>query len=205
MLIRALRAASLVLVAVALALLLVRVTAGTAPTSVASALPSATLEPQPSDAPRTPAPSAPPIDTLRIGIARLGIDLALAYGDATRDVPRPGYAGKTPEDLALVFPGSAAIASGGNTYVYAHARTGMFLSLWKVAIGDEVVVYSPTDASARYRYRVTEIHPRVDPSDTSWLDPAGPERLTLQTSTGPTPQDPRFVVVAVPFTRSSAP
>lgn len=147
----------------------------------------------------TPSPTPlPPIDTLRIAIVRLGIDLPLASGDAARDVPQPGYAGNTPENVALVFPGSAPLRSGGNTYVYAHARVGMFLSLWNVRLGDEVVIYSPNDESVRLRYEVSEIHSRVASSDTSWLDPVGPERLTLQTSTGPTPGDPRFIVIARP-------
>ena len=34
------------------------------------------------------------------------------------------------------------------------------------------------------------------PEDTSWLDPAGVERVTLQTSTGPTSAYPRFIAVA---------
>ena len=36
------------------------------------------------------------------------------------------------------------------------------------------------------------------PADTSWLQPSGDERLTLQTSTGPNRDDPRFVVIAGP-------
>ena len=43
---------------------------------------------------------------------------------------------------------------------------------------------------------ITQILPRVDPADTSWLDPNGSERLTLQTSTGPTGLQPRFIAVA---------
>jgi len=45
---------------------------------------------------------------------------------------------------------------------------------------------------------VAEVHPRVPPEDTSWILPTSSERLTLQTSTGPNRDDPRFVVVAVP-------
>jgi hypothetical protein len=45
---------------------------------------------------------------------------------------------------------------------------------------------------------VAVVAPRVDPSDTHWLDADGRERLTLQTSTGPVPSNPRFIVVAYP-------
>jgi sortase (surface protein transpeptidase) len=118
-------------------------------------------------------------------------------GEIARDVPRAGYAGATPENVAFVFPTSRLPGQGGNTYIYAHARVGMFLSLWGAKLGDEVVIYRADDGERRV-YRVTLIVPRVNPSETEWLDPAGEERLTLQTSTGPNPGDPRFIVVAYP-------
>jgi hypothetical protein len=62
--------------------------------------------------------------------------------------------------------------------------------------GDEVVILTP---SGREPLRVSEVHPRVDPTDVSWVDRTAGERLTLQTSTGPYPGDPRFVVVALPI------
>jgi hypothetical protein len=48
------------------------------------------------------------------------------------------------------------------------------------------------------KFVVTEVHRRVPPEDTSWIQPSPDERLTLQTSTGPSRDDPRFVVVAAP-------
>jgi sortase (surface protein transpeptidase) len=133
----------------------------------------------------------------RIAVPRLGIDLPLELGEIARDVPREGYAGATPENVAFVFPSSRLPGEGGNTYIYAHARVGMFLSLWGAKLGDEVVIYRPDDGGRR-SYRVTLIAPRVNPTDAHWLDPNGEERLTLQTSTGPNPTDPRFIVVAYP-------
>lgn len=145
----------------------------------------------------TPSPASRPRDIAgaRVIIQRLGIDLPLEWGDVWRDVPRTDYPGGTPEDVALVFPGSALPGAGGNTYIYSHARTGMFLSLWNVALGDVVTIRWP---DGELRYEVLRIVPRVDPDDVSWLDPGAPERLTLQTSTGPSPTDPRFIVVATP-------
>lgn len=147
-----------------------------------------------SPAPTAAAPTGRDIAGARVVIGRLDIDLPLEWGDITRDVPRTGYAGATPERVALVFPGSALPDAGGNTYIYAHARTGMFLSLWGVKPGDIVVLRWP---DSELRYAVQQVVPRVPVTDTSWLDPAGPERLTLQTSTGPNAADPRFVAVAL--------
>jgi Sortase domain len=167
----------------------------------AAALASAPILELPSSSASSATPTTPPaapgrdIDGARIVIARLGIDLPLAWGDIARDVPHDGYAGATPERVALVFPGSALPGAGGNTYVYSHARTGMFLSLWNVRAGDVVALVWP---DAELRYSIERVEPRVDPLDTTWLDARGPERLTLRTSTGPSASDPRFVAVAVP-------
>lgn len=152
----------------------------------------------------SPVPSSPEpthvldVDGLRVALPRLGIDLPLAIGDPERDVPRAGFAGATPEFVALVYPGSRSPADGGNTYIYAHARSSMFLSLWNAALGENVLIIR-ADGSVARSYQVALIVPRVDPTDTHWLDPSGIERLTLQTSTGPRPDDPRFIVVAYPI------
>jgi hypothetical protein len=151
---------------------------------------------------REPLPSPEPdhvlrVDGLRVSVARLGIDLPLALGDLDRDVPHAGFAGATPENSAFVYPGSRSPGDGGNTYIYAHARPGMFLALWGVRIGDTIAITDTRSTETR-SYRVEVIAPRVDPSDTHWLDPSGVERITLQTSTGPGPGDPRFIVVAYP-------
>jgi sortase (surface protein transpeptidase) len=154
---------------------------------------------QPSAEPSGAVATAKPITIAgsRIAVPRLGIDLPLELGDIARDVPRDGYAGATPENVAFAFPSSRLPGEAGNTYIYAHARVGMFLSLWGAKLGDEVIIYRP-DNGERRSYRVTLIAPRVNPTDAHWLDPNGDERLTLQTSTGPNPGDPRFIVVAYP-------
>lgn len=148
----------------------------------------------------SPAPTAAihgrDIAGARVIVPRLGIDLPLAWGDIARDVPRDGYSGATPERIALVFPGSALPGAGGNTYIYSHARTGMFLALWSVHEGDLVILRWP---DGELQYAVGRVVARVPPTDTSWLDPRGPERLTLQTSTGPHASDPRFLAVATPL------
>jgi len=138
----------------------------------------------------SPTPAIP--DGYRIKIARLAIDLPIVEGDLERDAVRQ----ETPENVALHLPGTAIPGDGSNTYIYAHARRGMFLSLWSAREGDEVVVLTPS--GRELRYVVSEVHPRVDPTDISWVARTAGERLTLQTSTGPNPGDPRFVVVALP-------
>jgi LPXTG-site transpeptidase (sortase) family protein len=139
--------------------------------------------------PRTPIP-----DGYRIQIPRLGIDLPIAEGDVSRDIDQQ----KTPEGFAFHLPGTAIPGAGSNTYLYAHARAGMFLSLWNVRPGD--IVFISTPDLRVLKYAITEVHPRVPPDDVSWVQPTTAERLTLQTSTGPNAADPRFVAIAVPAT-----
>ena len=72
----------------------------------------------------------------------------------------------------------------------------MFLSLWNARVGDEVKLSTPDRRVLTYS--VTEVLPRVAPDDVSVAMPTADERLTLQTSTGPLPTNPRFVVIAKP-------
>jgi hypothetical protein len=161
-----------------------------------SALAALTASPSPTQtgltvtATATPIPAIPP--GYRIRIARLAIDLPIAEGDIERDSVRQ----ETPDNFAFHFPGTAIPGDAGNSYLYAHARRGMFLTLWSARVGDEVVIVTP-DGRER-RYVVSEVHPRVEPTDVWWAAPTASERLTLQTSTGPNPADPRFVVIALP-------
>lgn len=137
-------------------------------------------------------PRTPITPGYRVQIPRLNIDLPVAEGDIARDIEQQ----KTPESFAFHLPGTAVPGQGSNTYLYAHARTGMFLTLWNAQPGDEVFISTP-DLKV-LKYVILETHPRVAPDDVSWVQPTRGERLTLQTSTGPNPTDPRFVAVAVP-------
>lgn len=138
----------------------------------------------------TPTPAIPP--GYRIKIPRLAIDLPIAEGNVERDTVRL----ETPDNFAFHLPGTAIPGDGSNSYIYAHARRGMFLTLWNAREGDEVLLVTPD--ARELRYVVSEVHPRVEPTDVSWAARTTGERLTLQTSTGPNPGDPRFVVVALP-------
>jgi sortase (surface protein transpeptidase) len=169
-----------------------RVATPIAPAPLASpsfAIATFPVAPSASRDPRAPIPPG-----YRIQIPRLAIDLPLAEGDVARDVDQQ----HTPEGFAFHLPGTSIPGLGGNTYLYAHARTGMFLSLWDAKPGDTVFISTP-DLRA-LKYVISDVHPRVPPDDVSWVQPTPTERLTLQTSTGPNPGDPRFVAVAVPAT-----
>jgi sortase (surface protein transpeptidase) len=163
------------------------------PSQTPSATPTPTPEPTVVPTPEpTPEPTAipPAAPAYRIQIPRLGINLPVAEGDVPRDVDNA----QTPEHYAFHLPGTSMFGPG-NTYIYAHARVGMFLSLWNARVGDLVIVRTPLGAR---EYIVAEIHPRVPPTEVWWAGPTADTRLTLQTSTGPNGTDPRFVVVARP-------
>jgi LPXTG-site transpeptidase (sortase) family protein len=138
----------------------------------------------------TPLPAIPA--GYRIQIPRLGIDLPILEGDIERDTVQL----QTPENFAFHLPGTAIPGMGANSYIYAHARRGMFLALWDARVGDEVWISTPDGRAMRYL--VSEVHSQVRPDDVQWAAPTPPDRLTLQTSTGPNPSDPRFVVIAQP-------
>lgn len=94
------------------------------------------------------------------------------------------------------YPGTAWPGGGSNIYLYAHARDGMFITLWNASIGDEIVL-TLVDGSQR-RYVVSQILPKVRWDDMSVVAPTPTERLTLQTCTSYQATAPRFVVIAIP-------
>jgi hypothetical protein len=164
---------------------------------IAAAIPSFAIEtPIPSTAvatavPPSPAPTSEALGRgWRIRVARVGIDMALVDGDASRDIALQ----QTPDGSAFRLAGSALPGTPGNTYVYGHARWAQFLGLWYARVGDVVVITGP---GTTLSYRITEVHPRVGVADLTYLVPSTDERLTLQTSSGPNATDPRFVVVAL--------
>jgi sortase (surface protein transpeptidase) len=165
------------------------------PLAVATALGTAnevaSMSPQDTESP-TGVPSQAIPDGYRIQLPRLGIDLPFEEGDIKRDIEDQ----RTPENYAFHLPGTALPGHHGNTYLYAHARRGMFLSLWNAQPGDQVFVSAPDGRVLAYFVRA--VLPRVAPADVSSAQPTTAERLTLQTSSGPNRSDPRFVVIALP-------
>ncbi|MGH2950146.1 MAG: sortase, partial [Solirubrobacteraceae bacterium] len=166
--------------------------APTASVTAAPAIVEATRSPAAPTARLTGDLSQPIPDGYRVQIPRLGIDLPIQEGVIQRDIVDQ----QTPEQYAFRLPLTGIPGFGTNTYLYAHARRGMFLSLWEARPGDEVFVSTPDGRALKYV--VSEVHSRVQPTDMSWLQRTPTERLTLQTSTGANSGDPRFVVVALP-------
>lgn len=166
-----------------------RPTAATGP-SLVSVLPSLDSSlPPVATGTATPGPSSTPgigIRAVRIQIQRLGIDVPVIEGDGI-DAP----IGKVAH-----YPGSGLPGGGSNIYIYGHARVGMFLSLWKVALGDTVVV-TLVDGTQR-TYLVGKVIPKVPWDAVSYLDPTPTEQLTLQTCNSYQPTAPRFIAIAYP-------
>jgi hypothetical protein len=103
-------------------------------------------------------------------------------------------------DVALYLPSLHQPGEGKATYIYAHARTGMFLPLLTASqkndgakmLGMTVEVY--TSDNWLFLYTVTEVR-----RHTLSLDDAintSTERLFLQTSEGPNGTIPKLQVVA---------
>lgn len=137
----------------------------------------------------SPTPGSSPglgIRAIRIQIVRLGIDLPIVDGDGI----------DAPIGKAAHYPGSGWPDGGTNIYIYGHARVGMFLNLWNVAVGDQVVL-TLVDGTLR-TYSVATIIPKVPWNALSYLAPTPTEQLTLQTSTSYHATSPRFIAIAFP-------
>ena len=148
---------------------------------------------------------------------RINIPLTKSTSSATDSYP--------PDSGAFILSGSSQPGRGTNSYIFAHARAGLFHNLWNVQLGASVKIRMSDGAVLRYR--VTEIHPNVacpedDPPNPE-LNPGpgdlpaamqiakdcaeggfwtnqdiGHERLTLQTSQGYNRNWGEFVVIAEP-------
>ncbi len=130
-----------------------------------------------------------PVRTLRI--PRLGIRAPILEGDGAG----------VPLDAVAHHPGTAWPGQGSNTYLYGHARRGLFRDLWQARTGDLVEVELATGASVSYR--VTEVRPLVEWDDLRVLAPTSTERLTLQTCLWYDLTSPRLVVIAEPVAGAS--
>jgi hypothetical protein len=128
----------------------------------------------------------------RVAIPSLGIDLPVVVPAKNERFPPCNVA----EFLSTFdWPGQ-----GGTTYVYAHARRGMFLPIltasWrkngKAMLGDAVYVW--TDDDLRYEYRIGRVRRRQHSLD--WALRLPPESLVLQTSETPYATGTKMMLVA---------
>ena len=137
---------------------------------------------------QTVAPPADPVRAgLRIEVPSLGIDLPLVEGN-----------GLEPElYVADHYPGMKWPGQGGRSFIYAHARPGMFGPLLGARpVGAEVDVTQP--GGAVLRYVITSYTASWNVNDTSILAPANHEELVLYTCTSWNYTDPKIVAIAVP-------
>ena len=177
------------------------------PTAIAAVpTPSAliSLPPIGSSAPESAAPSIPPDRTAtRIRIAGLKIDMPIVK--APSGYPYCNVA-MWYDDRRLGQPGE-----GKATYVFAHARTGMFLPMLtqskkqngKAMIGMVAEVWTSDDQ--RFLYVITQVRRHV-PATAAFNAPfaARTEELWLQTSEGVGPM-PKLQLVAEPLSQEAAP
>lgn len=103
-------------------------------------------------------------------------------------------------DVALYFPQLGQPGQGRATYIYAHARVGMFLPLLTASLvnngqamfGDIVEVY--TSDSYLFTYRIVEVDRHALDMNDAFA--ARTEEVFLQTSEGPHGTVPKLQVLA---------
>jgi len=142
----------------------------------------------------------------RVQVPALGIDLAVVSSKPNETFPLCNAAeyfidtSVTPPKPLLATPGAAQA-----TYIYAHARVGMFLPLLshsminngKDMIGMYAVVY--TDDNQRHIYEINEVIRGVSASADIYAFAATTDQLWLQTSEGPNKSSTKLQVVATPL------
>ena len=138
----------------------------------------------------TPTPAPVGIVAKRIRIERLSIDLPIVEGDGI----------DAPMNKAAHYPDTGWPGGGINIYLYGHAQTNMFLTLWDAKVGDQVLLDLANGTTRTYV--VTTVLPRVPWDAMQYVEATAPERLTLQTSTSYGPTQPRFIVIADPVPAS---
>jgi hypothetical protein len=126
----------------------------------------------------------------RVYVSGLGIDIAVIRGNS-------GY------PLCNVAMYSALVAQPrepGVTFIFAHARTGMFLPLltrWRIDRGKSLIgrtVYVWTTDNYRNQYVIDRV--RVTHDAMAGVSTLSVEKVWLQTSTGPNTSYPKLVVEA---------
>jgi sortase (surface protein transpeptidase) len=184
------------------------------PANASTATPAPTIIASVSEAPYTipplasaasPGPSgSATIDTAvatRIQVPALGIDMPIIASPAKEEFPLCNTAEFMMLNTPLGYPGSPQA-----TYLYAHARAGMFLPLLNTSkvsngsamIGMWVEIY--TDNNERHVYEISEVirHVPDDPESLNRAASANTDQLWLQTSEGPYANGTKLQVVAQP-------
>jgi len=199
-----LTATGVTLLAAGLLTYTVPVAAGPAPSSAAvGATPTASPSPSPRITlpPLTSAPAAsasPAADpdrvATRVRIAALDIDMPVIKGPA-------GY---PPCDVAMYLKELSQPGQGRATYLFAHAREGMFLPLLETSAKKQLgmIVEVWTSDDQRFLYEIVEVRRDQRTLDDPFA--AGSEQLWLQTSEGPRGTPGKTQVIAMPLSIASA-
>jgi len=178
----------------------------TGPVGVASLAPNPdpsgleTLEPLATPGPSASAAAVNRVAT-RVVVPALGIDLPV--------ILQPGTADSFPPcNVAMYIAQLHQPGQPGATYIYAHARTGMFLPILTAStinngrsmIGMLVQVY--TSDNLEFLYEVNAVHRHI--TDLSAAFSTTAETLWLQTSEGPRGTIQKVQIVAVPLSSGPA-
>ena len=139
----------------------------------------------------------------RIVIPSEDIDLAIVSRDLR--VPGQGPDKYPPCDVALYHTAFDQPGQLGTTYIYAHARAGMFLPLLDASLrhdgasllGALVQIY--TDDDRVHLYQITLVNRHALDFSLALDAPSGVEQLILQTSEGPRGTVPKLQVLATPI------
>lgn len=166
-----------------------------APTVAPTPSPLITLPPLGSAPPATPSPTPDPDRVAtRVRIAALDIDLAVIRGN-------DGY---PLCDVAMYLKELGQPGQGRATYLYAHARDGMFLPLLETPEREQLgmVVEVWTSDDFRFLYEIVDV--RRDQRDLDDAIGADSEELWLQTSEGPRGTPGKTQVIAAPLSVEAA-
>jgi hypothetical protein len=135
----------------------------------------------------------------RVVIPGLGIDLPIVSEQLPVEGNEPGYPLCDVAQYLVEFEDPGQL---GATYIYAHARTGMFAALLEASliddgrslIGLDALVY--TSDSQLYTYRVYVVKRHATDLSLAREAPRDERRLVLQTSEGPRGTIPVLQVAA---------
>jgi len=180
-----------------------------APSVAPTSAPLITFPPLPTASPSDGTPSTSPTApadrvATRVRIAALDIDLPVIK-------PEGGADAYPLCDVAMYIQELGQPGQGRATYLYAHARTGMFLPILDASLvengmsmlGMVVEVWSSDDQ--RFLYEITEVRRHV-PFDGGLDDAfkATHDELWLQTSEGVGKTFPKLQLVALPISQEAA-
>jgi hypothetical protein len=175
----------------------------TVATSAPTSSPLITLPPLASGSDLPAVSPSPPADRVatRVRIAALKIDLPVV-------APPPGDNAYPYCNVAMYLTDLSQPGEGRATYLYAHARTGMFLPLLDASLVQDgksmlgMVVEVWTSDNQRFLYDITEV--RRHQTDKNDAASATTEQLWLQTSEGPKGTVGKLQVIAEPLSQEAA-